>query len=70
MSGNESDGNGLVNGPNHESSGSDSTIADAPSPESNGSTLTENKITDGTSDVHVSETSGARRKDEYDVDFE
>jgi hypothetical protein len=30
----------------------------------------ENEITDGMSDVHVSEAAGARRKDEYDVDFE
>ena len=67
MSGNESNGNG----PDHEeSSGSYSTIVDAPPPESNGSTLTENEITDGTPNVHVSETARARRKDEYDVDFE
>jgi hypothetical protein len=27
-------------------------------------------ITNGMPDVHVSKTAGARRKDEYDVDFE
>jgi hypothetical protein len=71
MSENASNGNGPANGPDHEeSSGSDFTIVDAPSSASNGSTLAENEITDGMSDVHVSETTGARRKDEYDVDFE
>jgi hypothetical protein len=71
MSRNESNGNGPENGPDHEeSSGSDFTIVDAPSSESVGSAVTENEITDGMSDVHVSETAGARRKDEYDVDFE
>jgi hypothetical protein len=71
MSRNESNGNRPANGPDHEeSSGSDFTIVDAPSPESGGSAVTENEITDGTSDVHVSKTAGARRKDEYDVDFE
>ena len=71
MSGNESNGNRPANGPDHEeSSGSDLTTVDAPSSTSNGSTLAEDEITDGMSDVHVSETAGARRKDEYDVDFE
>lgn len=71
MSGNESNGNGPVNGPDHEDgSGSDFTIVDAPSSESNGSAVTEKETTEGMSDVHASETAGARRKDEYDVDFE
>jgi hypothetical protein len=71
MSGNESNGNGPVNGPDHEDgSGSDFTIVDAPSFESNGSTVTENEKSVGMSDAHASETAGARRKDEYDVDFE
>lgn len=71
MSANESNGNRPANGPDHEEgSGSDFTIVDAPSSESNGSTFIENEITDGMSDVHVSEGAGARRKDEYDVDFE
>jgi hypothetical protein len=71
MSGNEGNGNGPANGSDHEEgSGSDFTIVDAPSSESNGSAVTENEITDGMSDVHVSETAVARRKDEYDVDFE
>jgi hypothetical protein len=61
----------MQNIPDHEEgSVSDLTIVDAPSSASNGSTLAENEITDGMSDVHVSETAGARRKDEYDVDFE
>jgi hypothetical protein len=71
MSGNKSIGNGPANGPDHEEgSGSDFTIVDAPSSESNGSAGTENEIIDGMSDVHVSEAAGLRRKDEYDVDFE
>jgi hypothetical protein len=71
MSGNESNGNGPANGPDHEEgSGSDFTIVDTPSSESNGSPVTENEITDGMSDVDAPETAGARRKDEYDVDFE
>jgi hypothetical protein len=73
MSGNESNGNGPVNGPDHDDgSGSDFTIVDAPSSESNGSAVTEKEKekSDGMSDVHASETAGARRKDEYDVDFE
>ena len=71
MSGNENNGNGPENGPDHEeSSESDFTIVNAPSSESIGSTVTENEITDGMSDVHVSKTAGARRKDEYEVDFE
>lgn len=71
MAGNGSNGNGPANGPDHEDgSGSDFTIVDAPSSESNGNAVTENEIADGVSDVHVSETTGARRKDEYDVDFE
>jgi hypothetical protein len=41
-----------------------------PENESNGSAATENEITDGMSDVHVSETAETRRKDEYDVYFE
>lgn len=62
---------GSANGPDHEEgSGSDFTIVDAPSSESNGSTVAENEITESMSDVHVSDTGGARRKDEYDVDFE
>jgi hypothetical protein len=71
MSGNESNGNGPVNGPDHEDgSGSDFTIVDAPSSESNGSAVTVKEKADGRSDVHASEIAGARRKDEYDVDFE
>jgi hypothetical protein len=85
MSRNESDGNGLASGPDHEeSSGSDFAIVDAPYSESIVSAITENEttdgmsdthvseneITDGISDVHISKTAGARRKDEYDVDFE
>ncbi len=71
MSRNESNGNGPASGPDYEeSSGSDFTIVDAPSSESIGSAVTENEITDGMSDIHVSETAGLRRKDEYDVDFE
>jgi hypothetical protein len=71
MAGNESSGNGPTNDPDHEEgSGSDFTIVDAPSSESNGSAVIENEITDGVSDVHVSEAAGARRKDEYEVDFE
>ena len=61
----------MQNIPDHEEgSVSDLTIVDASSSASNGSTLAENEITDGMADVHVSETAGARRKDEYDVDFE
>ena len=64
-------GNGPANGPDHEESlGSDFYIAHAPSSESNGNIFIENDIADGMSDVHVSETEGARRKDEYDIDFE
>jgi len=85
MSRNESNGGGPASGPDHEdSSGSDFAIVDAPYSESIVSAITENEITDGTSDihisenemtdgisnVHISETAGARRKDEYDVDFE
>ena len=71
MSGNEGNGNGPANGSDHEEgSGSDFTIVDAPSSESNGGVVIENEITDGMSDVHVSETAETRRKDEYDVDFE
>jgi hypothetical protein len=71
MSGNESNESGPANGPDHEESSlSDPTIVDTSSSASNGSTLAENEITDRMSDVHVSETAGARRKDEYDVDFE
>jgi hypothetical protein len=71
MSGNESNESGPANGPDQEGgSVSDLTIVNAPSSASNGSTLAENEITDGVSDVHVPETAGARRKDEYDVDFE
>ena len=71
MSRNECNGNGPANGPVHEeSSGSDLNIVDTPSFEANGSAVTENEITDGMSDVHVSDTARDRRKDEYDVDFE
>ena len=71
MPGNESNGNGPSNGPYHEEgSGSDFTLIDALSSKSNGSTAIEKEITDGMSNVHVSETAGVRRKDEYDVDFE
>jgi hypothetical protein len=71
MSGNESNGNGTANGPDHEeSSGSEFLIVDTPSSENNGSAIAENEITDGMSDVQVSETARPRRKDEYDVDFE
>ena len=65
MSGTESSGNGPESGLDH-----DFTIIDAPPSESIGSAVTENEITDGMSDVHVSKTAEARRKDEYDVDFE
>jgi hypothetical protein len=65
MSGNESNGNGAANGPDHEeSSGSDFLIVDTPSSDNNGSTIAENEITDGMSDVQVSETAVARRKDD------
>ena len=69
MSGNESNGKWPTNGSDQEEP---FTIIDAPSPspESNGNAVTENEIMDGMSDVHVSETAGARQKDEYDVDFE
>jgi len=71
MSTNGSIGNGPENGPDHdESPGSDSTTVNAPSSASIGSAATENGITNGMPDVHVSKTAGARRKDEYDVDFE
>ena len=71
MSGTASNGNGPANGPDHEEgSGSDFTIVDAPSSESNGSAVAENDITDGMSDAHISDTATTRRKDEYDVDFE
>jgi hypothetical protein len=71
MSANESNGNRPSNGPYHEEgSRPDFTLADAPASESNGNTVTENEITDGISNVHASEGAGARRKDEYDVDFE
>lgn len=32
--------------------------------------VSENEMTDGISDIQVSETAGARRTDEYDIDFE
>jgi hypothetical protein len=71
MSGNKSNGNGPANGPDHgEGSGSDFATVDAPSSESIGSAVTENEITDGMAGVHVLDTAWARRKDEYDVDFE
>ena len=67
MSANESSGSGPPNGPDHDEG---YLIVETPAPERNGNTVTENEITDGMSDVHVSETAGARRKDEYEVDFE
>lgn len=70
MSGNEHDGNGVPHYPDlGEGSGSDFLI-DTPSSGSNGITVAENEIADGMSDVFVSETPGALRKDEFDVDFE
>lgn len=70
MSGNEKNGNGVLHTPDlEEVSGSDSPI-DTPSSGSNRITIAENEIADGMSDVHISETPGALRKDEYDVDFE
>ena len=70
MSRNESKGNGPASGPDHEESPGSDFIVDAPYSESIGSAITENEITDGISNVHISETAGARRNDEYDVDFE
>lgn len=70
MSGNEKIGKGVPHTPEmEECSGSDSPI-DTPSSGSTGITIAENEIADGMSDVHISETPGALRKDEYDVDFE
>lgn len=69
MPGNEHNGNGVPHTPDLEE-GSGSDFIDTPSSGSNGITVAENEIADGMSDVHVSETPGVLRKDEYDVDFE
>jgi hypothetical protein len=71
MLGNEGNRNGAANGSGQEEGSGSEFPVDTPSSGSSESTIAENEITDGVSDVHVSdETAVARRRDEYDVDFE
>jgi hypothetical protein len=70
MSGNELNGNGVPHTSDLGEGPRSDFLIDIPSSGSNGITVAENEIADGMSDVHVSETPGALRKDEYDVDFE
>lgn len=71
MSGHGKIENGAGNGDDHDASGSDFSMIEAPSPEGKGSDRIEiDTMTDGMSDIHVSENTAARRKDEYDIDFE
>jgi hypothetical protein len=73
MSPNVGEENGAAKASTHEDgsgSGSEFTMVEAPSSESDGIPDTEVEIRDGMSDIHVSERAGPRRKDEYDVDFE
>lgn len=70
MSGNGKNRNGAPYTPDPEQgSGSDLPI-DTPSSGSDGMTVAEKEIANGMSDLHVSKSSGALRRDEYDVDFE
>ena len=66
------DSNGAANSLRHdEGSGMEFTMIETPSFDSNGtSAIAEAELADGMSDIHISETTAARRQDEYDVDFE
>jgi len=71
MSGHRENENGAGIGDDHDTSGSDFSMIEAPSPEGKGSGHIEiDTVTDGMSDIHVSENTATRRKDEYIVDFE